>query len=171
MDKRWIYILIILILALISGYYAVMQSTNVGSAITNINTSLITMPADFEVSHSSAKSVELGNGKTAENIYLEDFGKTHDAFERYENNLKETEDYDDLSNIRNSTNTTSTSIKYYTVRYENTTSGINVSKTYFEKNNHTFYLKLTNYKNETSYNSDLRFIIDNLTPDYKKGKD
>lgn len=170
MDKRWIYILIILALALISGYFVVMESPKVGSAITNVNTSLVTLPADFEVSSKNSKSVTMGDGKIGEKIYLEDLGKKHVAFEKYNEILEDSAESDEVDNLRNSTNTTSQSITFYLISYENMTSDMNISKAYFEKNNHTFYIKLSNYTNVTSHDSDLKFLIDNLSPDYKKGR-
>ena len=75
MDKRWILILIILIVGGYCTYNIVDSSTTVGDAITVVNKSVITIPKDFSIADTDKNSVDLIDNKDNKKIHIEDIGK------------------------------------------------------------------------------------------------
>lgn len=167
MDKRWILILVILIIGLGSMYYIVDHSNTVGSAITTFSKTTITIPDDFSVGDSGNDYVELYNKKNSEKITIKDNGKGNTASKTLK---KLSEDYgnNDYDNITNNTERINKQ-KVYNLYLTNDNGTEQISV--FYRQNHTYTAIFENFKNDGNIEKNLKFIIETMTPDYKQGKD
>ena len=169
MDKRWIAILIILVVGVTCMYFIVNDSTTIGSAITNLNKSQVTIPDGFSTGESDKNFVELFNkSNTDERIYLEDTGKNNDSLIKFHEKIDSLPH--DIKIIKNVTNKTN-DVTYYSLYYENTTNNTYESITFFTSYQHTFFMKMYGFKDTNSMDDNLQFIIKTLQPDYKKSQD
>lgn len=160
MDKRWIAILVILIIGVSCMVYVVSTSNTVGSAISDVNKSTITLPDGFSKGDSTSGSIFLVNKQSDEKIYMEDLGKSDiskEKFTKKSNSISSTD-----INITNLTDTT-----VYTIYYLDE-PGFNNSISYFYSCQHTFYMKMTGYDNIKDMNEDINFIVTTIQPDYKQ---
>ena len=164
MDKRWILILIILIVGCACLYYIVDSSTTVGDAITVVNKSVITLPSDFSIGSDDKSSVTLINKNTNETIFIEDLGKSDSAFNHFE------EDLNSLDILNNSTLNIN-NITTYKIDMQNLTTKSNTSLVYVYSSNHTFAIKFNGYKDQNELNQDLNFIVSTISPDFKQNQD
>lgn len=165
MDKRWILILIILIVGCTCLYYIVDSSTTVGDAITVVNKSVITIPSDFSIGSDDKSSVTLINKKTNETIFIEDLGKSDSAFNCFK------EDLNSLDNILNNSTVNINNITAYKIDMQNSTTYSNSSLVYVYSSNHTFAIKFNGYTDQNELNQDLNFIVSALSPDFKQNQD
>ena len=153
-------------------YLIVDSSNTVGSAIADVNTSIVTLPDGFSKAESDSSSLELINKNTNEDIYINDLGKVNSSYEQFTNKLKSLKASGEIEIIKNSSNITKDK-SLYTIYYQNA-SDENVSNrsiSYLYSHNHTFYIKMSGYENINELNKDLNFIVDTLVPDYKKSQD
>lgn len=172
MDKRWILILIIAIIAIICGYVVVSSSNTVGNAIIDIHKSTAVLPPDFSVTGSESYKVELTKRGEVEQIYIEDLGKKDIAQERFKEKMKELSHEDDIKILQNSTNTTN-KYKYYVVYYQNSSnphSGY-LSTSYLYSHNHTFIFKCSKFHSIDEINENLKLLVTTIKPDYKKSQE
>lgn len=171
MDKRWIVILFIIIIASVCGYLIIQDSPYVGNAIADIDKSTVSIPYGFSVDQSKEKTLELINKNTYEKIYIEDISKQNIVEKSFEGNLKNIEKEYNL--IDNFTNTTNNGINVHIAHYYdlNNEKLKNQSIAYFYTSGYTFYLKLTGFNNINEMNDIITFIVDTIKPDYKKPKD
>ena len=171
MDKRWILLLIILIVGCTCMYFIVDSSTTVGNAITVVNKSVVTIPNDFGIGNSEKNSVELIGKNSDEKIYIEDFGKKDVALESFKENLSEFSHNPKYKIMKNTTENISniTTYKIYLEDYtkENAT---NTTIAYIYSYNHTVMIKIDG-SNQDQKEEDLNFIIRTIKHDYKQGKD
>lgn len=174
MDKRWLAILIIIIIASGCVYLIAQFSPSVGNAITDVNKTSITVPNDFSVKSPDAASTNLINKNTHENIYVKDISNKDCSQERFENSLKKISKSNDKQVLDNTTNTTESGITIYTIHYtklDDNGNANNLSIAYFYNAGHTFYLKLSGFDNIDRTNEQIEFIADTMHPDYKKSQD
>ena len=75
MDKRWISILIIIILAICCGYLIVSSSNTVGNAIVDVNKSTVTIPHHFSVGSEEKDSIVLNERSGTAKLFVKDLGK------------------------------------------------------------------------------------------------
>lgn len=171
MDKRWIIILVILILGVSCMYLIADSSTTVGKAITIVNKSVVTLPQDFTVGDSDKNSADLVNKQTHEKVRIKDFGKNDSAFDRFSKKLNEIKHDSSVKNLKNSTLKVN-NIKIYQVNFQNiTNNSTNTTLNYFYTCNHTFSIKTTGYSDNAKLDSDLNYIIGNMKPDFKQAQD
>ena len=172
MDRRWLFIFIIMIIGVCCMYSIVMSSTTVGSAIADINKTTISMPDGFSKGHSDDGSLELVNKKNDENIYIKDLGKNDSSKVEFDKKLKSLKTAADVTINENKTNVFN-NITTYTVYYTNSSDSqaFNRSMSYIYNAGHTFYIKLTGYTDIDKLNRDLEYIVTTMQPDYKKSQD
>lgn len=171
MDKKWILIIIILIVGCFLMYNIVDSSTTVGNAITVVNKSVVTLPDGFSIGESEKNSVELLDEKTGEKIYVTDLGKTNSAEEEYSEALQSLE-YDPYISIINNSTSKINNINTYTITLENhTVNTTNVCLAYIYSSNHTFSIEFQNYSDNNRLNDDLNFIVSTISPDFKQSQD
>lgn len=171
MDKRWIIILIILIVGCSCMYFIVESSSTVGSAITVLNKSVVTLPDDFGIGNTEKNSVELIGKHSDEKIYIEDFGKKDIALELFNENKSALAHDSNFKIIKNQTEEINniTTYKFYLEDYTNE-NVTNTTLAYIYSSNHTFMIKITG-SNQTQIENDLNFLVSTIKPDFKQAQD
>ena len=172
MDRRWIYILLLCLIAAGCGYLIASTSNSVGNAITDVNTSMVTLPQGFGVQSSGVLKTELIQRDTGELILIKDFGKVDVGLSEFNKKL------DFLSKDKNCKvldNSTDSNNRYtlYTVSYENNTDG-NSSKesvSYLYLYNRTYFIKQTGYSSTDKMSDNLDYVVKSLRLDYKKSQE
>lgn len=172
MDKRWISILIIIIIAVCCGYLVVSSSNTVGSAIVDVNKSTVTLPSDFSIVGSESNNVNLLKRSTSEKIFIKDLGKLDDAKESFDRKLDYFLMTEDIEVLDNKTNLTS-EFDCYAIYYQNISDAesANQSDIYVYKYNHTYLLKFSGYSDINQMNHDLDVVVNTLKLDYKKSQE
>ena len=145
MDKRWILILIIIIVAVVCGYLVLDSSTTVGKAVAVADRCVFTLPDGFSLKESGNTYVEIERDETPEEIG------------------------DSYVFIGNETTKTPKGIEIFTTYYKNSTG--NVSSSFFYTSNHTFIVYTIGYKDSAALKKDVNYIADTLRPDYKQAQD
>ena len=155
MNKKWILILIFLIVGCCCLFYVIETSSTVGNAITVVNKTVVSLPDEFSIENRENRYSTLLNKNTNEKITIEDLSKNPD-----------------INHITNSTlnidNITAYKIDYQNITKENNSDLCNV---YVFTCNHTFLIKLENYNNSTKLNENLDYVITHMTPDFKQSQD
>lgn len=164
MDKRWLGILIILVIGVSCMYLVADTSDTVGSAIAVVNKTTITIPHSFSKIDSDSDSILLANKNTNEKIYLKDLGKVDKANETFNRQLRSLSE--DMVIINNSTKTIN-NVPVYTFYYQDG-SEYNNSISYFYTCQHTFYMKMSGHENINDIDKNIEFILDTIQPDYKQ---
>ncbi len=82
MDKRWIMILIIIIIAGICGYFIASSSDTVGNAIVDVNTFTVTVPHNFGIDSTVDETIFIKRGSN-EKVSLKDLGKQDSGLKEY----------------------------------------------------------------------------------------
>ena len=172
MDRRWLFIFLIMIIGVGCMYSIVMSSTTVGSAIADINKTTISMPDGFSKGYSDDGSLELINKANDEDIYIKDLGKNDSSKVTFDKKIKTLKTADDVTINENKTNVFN-NITTYTVYYTNSSDSqaFNRSMSYIYCAGHTFYIKMAGYTDIDKLNSDLEYVVSTMQPDYKKSQD
>lgn len=172
MDKRWIGILIILIIGGCCMYYVVDNSTTVGTAISVVNKTIVTLPDGFSIEDKDKDDVNFIDWDTNEKISINDLGKGDISSSSFESRLKELKKNGEFEIIGNST-TNIGNITLYKLDYINSTSedALNISESFVFTCNHTFLIKTKGYSDEAKLNKDLAFLVNTMIPDYKQSQD
>lgn len=167
MNKKWIYIIIILIIGFSGLYYIVSTSTTVGSAMVGINAFLFTVPDSFNIENNDHAFASLTNRETKEKIYIKDLGKDKSVDKNFEKEVFVIESNENLTILNNTTekyNDMTSKVVYCNNTVDNTLYKVSV----FKKYNHTFLIKSSNFKNPTTLNEKTHFVMDTLKQDHKK---
>ncbi len=168
MDKRWILILIIIIVAVVCGYLVLDSSTTVGKAVAVADRCVFTLPDGFSLKESGNTYVEIERDGTPENIGIMEIGKNNtvkqEIKEEFTNGIN-----DSYVFIGNETTKTPKGIEIFTTYYKNSTG--NVSSSFFYTSNHTFIVYTIGYKDSAALKKDVNYIADTLRPDYKQAQD
>lgn len=168
MDKRWIFIFIILIVGISSLYLITDDSMRIGKAITTIENVIVTLPTDFKVNADHETSVELVNRNTDEKILVELINQKNKAYSLMKSDLQELKN-ENVDNIKNKTQKIS-NITTYTISYQNLSSNphMNYTVNYINKLNKTFIISTYDYNDNNSQMQDLKEIINTLRIDFKQ---
>lgn len=166
MDKRWIYILIILIIGVICLFFIVESSTTVGTANVNLDTFTLTMPSDYNIEDSNGGYLEIYNKNTREKLAIKDLGKKNNFSSEMGNKLSALEANENVTLIKNTT-ITCKNITAQSIYYEKVQGTINRA-TYFNKYNHSFSIESYNFHDNSTMEKNIIFLMDNLRPDYKQ---
>ena len=153
-------------------YFIVDSSTTVGTAITDVNKSVVTIPDGFNVGSDEKNSVTLVGKTHGEKIHIRDYGKNDTAQKRFEDKLYELNSDSSMNVLSNSTLNIS-NFTVYQINFEDYSSenATNTSSNYVFTCNHTFLIKMSGYDDSNKLSKDLTFIIDTLKPDYKQSQD
>lgn len=170
MDKRWIAILIIMIIGIGCGYFIAQHSSTIGHAIADVSKSTVSMPYGFSATPVGETGLKLENKNTKETIYIEDLGSGDNTKKSFEEKFEKISKAKNNKVIENTVITTPNGIKAYTAHYNdfNKEPSKNKSIAYFYTYGHTFYTKLTGFKDIDNTEEMMIFIIDSVQPDYKK---
>ena len=152
-------------------YLVVDSSSTVGSAITVLNKSVVTLPSDFGIGNTEKNSVELVGKHSDEKIYIEDFGKKNIASDLFKENASALAHDSNFKIIKNQTKEIN-NITTYKIYFEDYTNGnvTNTTLAYIYSSNHTFMIKIVG-SNQTQIEKDLEFLVSTIKPDYKQSQD
>lgn len=166
MDKRYLLILLIIIICGINLSIIANNSDIVGSTSIGVGHYLFSVPEGFDSYEDNGNSVTIQN-KNNITIYIETNLGNNDTY------------YSRLNHIENRTNATilsegTISIENISVNtvYYMTSNNNNRSVSYFEKDNTTFKIIVSNFNYNDDYDLTLdyvTFIIKSLRDNYKKG--
>lgn len=172
MDRRWILILIIIILAVCCGYYIASNSDNVGNAIIDINKSTAVLPPSFSVGGTELDSVSLYQKNATAKIFIKDLGKGKFASDKIKK-INKTLSNDPNIKILDDSNNISQDREIYTLYYQNysDTESFNQSVSYLNTINHTFLLKCSGFDDINQIDKNLNFLAETIKPDYKKSQE
>ena len=115
MDRRWIAILIILIIGIGCGYFIAQHSSTIGHAIADVSKSTVSIPYGFSAGLADEKSLVIENKNTKEKMYIEDLGPGDTAKKSLEYKLGKISEDNEI--IDNTTITTPDGIKVYITHY------------------------------------------------------
>ena len=172
MDKRWIGILIILIAGCTCMYYIVDTSTTVGTSITVINKTVVTLPDDFSIEDTGSNTAKIINKENHEKINFKDLGKKDVALDNFNKKLKEL-NRDSNIQINNNSTVKINNISVYKIDCVNytTENATNISFCYAYTCYHTFSIQLKDYNDNVKLDKDLDYMISNMKPDFKQSQD
>ena len=137
------------------------NSHTVGNAITVISDVTIPVPIDFRIEKSIGEEAILLNEKNNESITIL-------CLELNDNSKKEFKNMaDSLKEVKTKTKKNNT---FEVIEFEDSDTGKSGSLVYFEKEKHSFIMKLENYEDNAEKEKDMMYIIDNLIHDFKKNK-
>ena len=172
MDKRWISILIIIIIAVCCGYLITSSSNTVGNAIVDVNKSTVTIPHHFSVGNEEKNSVELNERSGTAKILIKDLGKVNNFKELFDKEIKSLSNNEEIEILDNTTNSTE-NFEYYRVYYQDHSDSdvYNKSTTYLYKFNHTYLVKCEGYNNIGFMDSSLDIIVNTIKLDFKKSQE
>ena len=167
MDKRYLLIIIMIIICSINLSIIVNNSDVVGSASVSIGKYLFSTPEGFDLTENNGNSATIKN-------------KNNNMIISVETNVSDTDNYySRLNYIENNTNFTilskgTVSIENISVStaYYKTITNNNRSVFYFEKDNTQFKIKVSNfdYTKDRDLTLDyITFIIKSIEYDYKMG--
>lgn len=172
MDKRWILILITIIIAACCGYFIVSSSDTVGNAIVDVNTFTLTVPPGFGIDSSTIDTTNLIKRDGIEKISIKDLGKHDIASKEFNKKLKSLSKNADIEVLDNATNTKG-DYKLYTITYKSDSQKelLTQSVSYIYTYEHTFSIDMNGFSDKTQMNDVLSFIAKTLQPDYKKSQE
>ena len=172
MDKRWILILITIIMAVCCGYFIVSSSDSVGNAITDVNTFTVTVNPGFGIESTTLDTTNLIKRDGIEKVSIKDLGKKNIALKEYNKKIKSLSKNPDIEITGNSSNTAG-NYKIYTIIYHNNAKEElhNQSVSYLYTYKHTFSLSLNGFSDVSYMNEVINFTAKTLQPDYKKSQE
>lgn len=172
MDKRWILIAIIIVIAICCGYLIASSSNTVGNAIVDVNKSTLTIPHHFSIGPDEKDSIILNERSGTAKIFVKDMGKIDDSKKLFDKEMKSLSNNGEIEILDNKTNSID-EFEYYTIYYQNSsdTKAHNQSATYLHKSNHTYLIKCDGYTDIGYMNSNLDTIINTIKLDYKKSQE
>ena len=171
MDRRWLLIILILIVGLGCLYFIVDNSTSVGTAIASVDQVIVTLPPGFTNFQTHDNSVGIENKYTKEKLYLESIEHKDTASSRFNKTVSNLQEKEDVKVI-NYTTINVKNVTAYIVYYQNISSGTpeNHMTGYFYDFNSTFVVSMEKFSDYNKGESNIRYIIDTLYTDYKKPK-
>lgn len=170
MDKRWIYILIMLIVGVALLAFIVDTSTTIGSATVSLSTYTDTLPDSFNIETSKNDYAIFINRKTNEKIYIGDLGKGNLTDKKFDEKVIELKNDENVTDI-NFTNEIYNNTSLKTIYYEKLPNNTINKASFFMKFNHTFIVDSYNYHDVNKIDEGAHFVIDTLKKDYKKSQD
>jgi len=166
MDKRWIGIILILIIGLFSMYLIVDNSTSVGNACTVVGDESVTVPPGLKIGNTDALSATLYNPSNNDTIIIKFIGKGDTAQKEYKNSLNSLKQHSNINIIKHEKNNDT-----YMIQYENITSkNPKELQAFVAKDNRTISMKFIKYTDADKQKQDMDFIVKTLKHDYKQNK-
>lgn len=169
MDKRWIYILIIMIIGVTCLYIIVDSSEYVGCANVNVNTFTVTLPSEFNIYDKTSKELIINNRKTQEKIKITDLGKGNSSESNITKMINTLSDNDNVTFIEETTLTICNET-FPSIYYEKTPDLLN-RITLVYKYGHLFSIDCSNFHDNETININTGLLTDSLKPDYKQKQD
>lgn len=165
MDKRWIIILLILIVGLGCMSYIVMTSTTVGHAVTIVDDLSVTLPHGFKIDHSETGQTTLLDDRTNEIIFIKHIREGNKALIEYLKEIKILKENENVEILKNTSNKT-----IHTICYKDLNKDKDYTLYYLEKYNCTVLIKMENFKNPEDEQKSLDYMLETIKPDYKQSR-
>ena len=165
MDKRWIGIIIILIIGLGCMYLIVDNSTSVGNAVTVISDVTITLPPGYITSEDGHNHCVFHNKPTNETIRIFCLEEKTNYINEYNAQLSSLKTQGDIIISKNFTNKTLGMIEYENL---SSTDRKDIKLVFFDKCDHSFSMKMEHFTNDNNKEYAINFIIDNMVKDFKQ---
>ncbi len=166
MDKRWIYILIILIIGLVCLFFIVDSSSTLGKANVNIGKYTVTIPDSMNVENNDKNNLFLIDRSNNEKIAIKtyDGNYTDEKYNQVLNLLEENSSVIDIENTRIKLNNNTLPTLCY-----KTEDSDNYNQIFFlYQYNSTFIIKCSNFHDNSTLNKDVEFIAKTMKIDYKQ---
>lgn len=167
MDKRWLSIIIILIVGVTCMYVIAESSDSVGSAITIVNKTVVTLPDGFTIGADESNSAKLIQKNGDKSIFIKDMGKKNKAEKYYKESLKQLKSSDYIILLSNST-TKINNNPIYKIDTVDVAKGHNITVIFAYAAKHTFTIKMECYDNPQQLDDDLSYLINTMKSDYKQ---
>lgn len=173
MDKRWLLILIILILGTSCSYVIVNNSLTVGSASQSVGHAIISIPPDFTTYSSDSNSVSLvsSNGHKIEFAEIQNNDTAEKLHDYRISTFNKTKEIHTLQDGVVHVGDTDVYTIYYHADKTDSQDEINSSLSYFDKFDHTYFIRVWGFDYEKDYNTTMDYITlisTNIRLDYKQ---
>ena len=168
MDRRWIGIIIILIIGLSAMYLIVDSSNTVGNAIAVIGDVTVSLPPDYKTGATHTTDFSMYNPSNNHTIFVNFLDMGNHSGKYFKNNLTALKNNPDITIYNYSSNGT-----VHTIQYNNPNSKYsphNETLVFFEKVNRTFSIKLVKFDNFSDQNDEIEYIMKNVQKDFKQNK-
>lgn len=169
MDKRWIYIFIILIIGVACSYLIVESSNTVGNANVNLNKFTVSLPSSFNVDQHDSKELLIIDRNTHERILITLLGKKDSLHSDMVDSINKLKNSKNITNIKNTTFKLGNKT-YPSIYYEKNPDLVN-RITYISKYDRIFSIKCYNFHDNKTINCHTQNIMDTITIDYKQSQD
>ena len=170
MDKRWILIIIIAIIGIGCLYLIVESSNVVGSANSNIDKFIITIPDSFNIEKSTSDELRLINRANGERINIVYLGKGSDMNQNISDKMEALYENENITIMKNTkikiNNETLPSI-YFEKLPNNSINQI----AFLTKFNHKFSIECSNFKDNATIKEKIEQINETLKKDFKQKQD
>ena len=168
MDRRWIGILIILIVGLSAMYLIVDNSNTVVNAISVIGDVSVTLPPGYKTGATHATDFSMYNPSNENTIFVNFLEMGNHSQKYYKKNLTALKNNPDITVYDYSSNGTVHTIHYNdpNSKYKNH----NETLVFFEKVNRTLSMRLVKFDSFSDQNDEIPFIMDNVKKDFKQNK-
>lgn len=165
MDRRWIAIIAILILGLSGMYYATVISPTVGNAITTVNDIIVTLPLGFELEENDIDFATIYDKNKDESFFIQYLADGNQSLKEYKKAVKFFKNNDTVEIIGNESDD-----GVHTLFYKDLSNNRSYSASYFCKFDRTLLVKMGTSDDVKNHKGDLKYIIDNMRPDYKQDR-
>ena len=155
MDKRYLLILIIILICFIGLFVIANNSDNIGSASVACGQYSLQIPNGFSLYDSSRDSVHIYNGNSGININVYSNLRKNDTFNNRFNLLSNTSEFHILSNGSIDAN----GIKIDSVYYKDVGTNQNKSHHYFSKGNNSFRIFVYDFNYDQDLNKTFHVLI------------
>lgn len=167
MDRRYLLIIVIIILGSINMFFIAESSDIIGSASVSFDGYTVSIPKGFSLMNTNENSVVINNPNSNLYIAIYSIDKDYD-YEKFLDNINENNSYKVLSKgTINIKNVTVDSLYYYGPDSRGNVG--NRSIFFFEKLDSKFEIQMTNfdYNHREKTIEALTLIVDSLRDDYK----
>ena len=169
MDKRYLFIIVIIIVCCVNLYFISSNSDIVGSASVDCNDYTISMPSGFAFYESSNQRTLIHNEYNGMNLNIYTNLDKNDTFENKYKEINSSKEFKVLSEGEVSVD----GINIHTLYYQRNDDHQNRSTFYFEKLDHPFRILITDFNYQNDKNLTMQYIFDivsSLRVNYKNVK-
>ncbi|WP_295592422.1 hypothetical protein [uncultured Methanobrevibacter sp.] len=166
MDKRYLFIFIIVFLCCINLYLIVINSDEVGSASVAVGDYICTIPQGFSLYESKKNSVNLFDEDSKIVISVYSHLSKNDTYNR---KMVELNNNSNVAVLSNGTINVE-DMNIYSIFYRRVDNNQNRSTFYFTKDNNTFRILITDFNYKNDYNKILEYaniISTSMRRDYR----
>lgn len=171
MDKRYILIIIIIVICSINLFFIASHSDEVGSASVIVGKYIFSLPENFTIGDISNNQVSLHNQVTGLNVEVYTNQNNNYDFQKKLDALNNSSDVKILSNGTIDVNHVDVDVVYFTSGLNSDNSQVNRSTFIFSKNNASFQIEMRDFNYHEDFNKTvdiLNYIVNSIRLNYKK---